>query len=322
MKKIFKLLVVFFILISISFIIIALSLKATLVQSKDITIDIKGINNVQWITGMNGVENILLSNTNNDFYVTDLEGNIYHITMNKNVYSIEESRKLGNFALGLAWANKENSELYVGISSNDWLDPGSSIFKVSSNLHNITKITSDYPGLNGLATDSEYELYITTGDFNFINPKGSLVKIGILNNETVLTQAKSANGLFYDDKENSLYYSEVYSGISKYNILNNTVSKVLGKSKIVEGFDDFCIDNSNNIWIADPPSGFIKCYIPEKKTVYHIRIKGFGVASSCRIGNINGENYIYITEIKKENSKKYDGRGVLIIPLKELMKSI
>ena len=244
MKKVIKLLVILFVLISITFIVIVLALKATLVQSKDITIDIKGLNNIQWITGMNGVENILISNTNNDFYTTDLEGNIYHVTMKENVYSIEESRKLGNFALGLAWANKDNNEFYVGISSNDWLDPGSSIFKVSSNLQNITQITSDYPGLNGLTTDSEYELYITTGDFNFFNPKGSLVKIGILNNKTILTQAKSANGLYYDDKEKSLYYSEVYSGIYKYNTLNTTVSKVLGKSKIVEGFDDFCIDNS------------------------------------------------------------------------------
>ncbi len=69
-----------------------------------------------------------------------------------------------------------------------------------------------------------------------------------------MKKAKSANGLYYDDKSDCLYYSEVYSGIYKYDILNRTESKVLGKSKIVEGFDDFCVDNNNNIWIADPPA--------------------------------------------------------------------
>lgn len=125
---------------------------------------------------------------------------------------------------------------------------------MSADLEDLTCITHNYPGSNGLATDSQGVLYITTGDFNFINPKGSLTKIGMNNNDMVLKKAKSANGLYYDDKSDCLYYSEVYSGIYKYDILNRTESKVLGKSKIVEGFDDFCVDNNNNIWIADPPA--------------------------------------------------------------------
>ncbi|HZK19975.1 MAG TPA: SMP-30/gluconolactonase/LRE family protein [Treponemataceae bacterium] len=295
---------------------------ANLEKSKNVTIDISTLGNVQWLTGITAPENILLSNTSSDFYVTDLHGFIHRVKKDEieNEYVVKDSQKIGKSALGLAWANDLNTELFVGVCLENWPKPGGSVFKMSSDLQNIERISNNYSGLNGFATDAHGELYIATSNFNMLYPKGSIINIGGKTGDTLVTKTKAVNGLFYDDKTNSLFYSEVFTGISQFDFASETSHTVLGKSKILEGFDDFCIDSQNNLWIADPPSNLIKMYWPDEKIVYHIKIEGFGVASSCRIRHENGEDYIFITELNKVNYSKTDGRGVLILPLKELVR--
>ncbi|HUV87320.1 MAG TPA: hypothetical protein VMX79_09420 [bacterium] len=52
-----------------------------------------------------------------------------------------------------------------------------------------------------------------------------------------------------------------------------------------------------------------------------------GRPSSCRIRLEDGEEVIYVTELKRRGgpasslSRKCDGRGVVVIPLKELTKA-
>lgn len=297
-----------------------LCIFANLEKSKNVTIDIATLRNVQWVTGITAPENILLSNTSSDFYVTDLNGYIHRVINDENVYIVKDSKKIGKSALGLAWANDLNTELFVGVCEENWPKPGGAVFKMSSDLQNIERISNNYSGLNGFATDAQGELYIATSNFNMLNPKGSIITIGGKTGDTLVTKTKAVNGLFYHAQTNSLFYSEVFTGISQFDFANKTSHTVLGKSKILEGFDDFCIDSQNNLWIADPPTNLLKLYRPDEKTVYHIKIEGFGVASSCRIRHENGEDYIFITELNKVNSSKTDGRGVLILPLNELLR--
>ena len=62
----------------------------------------------------------------------------------------------------------------------------------------------------------------------------------------------------------------------------------------------------------------VDIYAESKNEIIKYRVKGIGVASSCRIRIENGAEYLYVVEIKKPDSKKYDGRGVVSFPVSEL----
>jgi len=78
--------------------------------------------------------------------------------------------------------------------------------------------------------------------------------------------------------------------------------------------------------LADP-GGFLKCYDAEAGELTRYRVNGCGRPASCRIRLEGGEEVIYVTELKRRSglaaslSGKCDGRGVVVIPLKELTKA-
>jgi hypothetical protein len=90
-------------------------------------------------------------------------------------------------------------------------------------------------------------------------------------------------------------------------------------------FDDLCQDQAGNLWVADPGSGSLKEYIPGSGEVIRFKIRGIGQVSSCRIRIENGEEIIYLTELKQNPNKMlsgpFDGRGVFSMPLAELEKN-
>ena len=94
------------------------------------------------------------------------------------------------------------------------------------------------------------------------------------------------------------------------------------KTRIVEGFDDLCVDSIGRIWVGDQPNGCIKMFNPNVNIIYKISIEDIGVITSCKIRKENGEEILYITEMKKPKSKEFDGRGIIIIPLKEVIDKI
>ena len=88
-----------------------------------------------------------------------------------------------------------------------------------------------------------------------------------------------------------------------------------------EAFDDLCTDSRDRLWMTDPNRRTIKRYDPATDTLVRYHLDGFGQASSCRIRVENGEEIMYITELKspeKEGDNPYNGRGVLRVPLRSL----
>lgn len=138
-----------------------------------------------------------------------------------------------------------------------------------------------------------------------------------------LSGLSSPNGLNVGIETGNIIFSETFKGISSLDLKSNEIKKVFGKSRIVEGFDDLCLDSQGNYWVADQPNGFIKMYKPGSDKVIYFRNKAFGIASSCRIRFDEGEEMLYISEIKRNRkSKDYDGRGIIVIPVRSLYASV
>jgi len=284
------------------------------------------INNLIFVKGMNGAENIYLENDSQKFYATDCSGTVYLIDgETREDLKIIKQKKLGDeykYCLGID--KGPDNFMYVGASGKNWLKKGGAIFKMNMNLENAKKVTDYYVGMNGLCIDKKSNIYFASGNMNLINDKGKIYKMnknqkgGYDSPEILIDNLGTANGLFYDKKNDLLFYTEVFKGASVFNL--NTLKKVFlfGRTKLVEGFDDLCVDKMGNVWVGDQPDGFIKKYDPVNNTVTKYKIAGMGVASSCRIRVENGEEIIYIAEIKQPGSKKYDGRGVMSFPIKEL----
>jgi sugar lactone lactonase YvrE len=103
------------------------------------------------------------------------------------------------------------------------------------------------------------------------------------------------------------------------------VTHVLGKTGVFDFCGDLCTDASGRYWLADP-GGFLKCYDAEAGELTRYKVNRCGRPASCRIRLEDGEEVIYVTELKRRGgpaalSKKCDGRGVVVIPLKELTKA-
>ncbi len=305
--------------------LVFLAFFISLEKSERITVDEGTLSGLLWVKGMEGCENICLEKDLSGFYATDLSGSLYRAAGNPSVgYEIAEKVELGRYALGIAAGN--DGRLYAGAGGADWLKTGGSVLRMEKNALSggYEKITRDYPGLNGLCMDREGDLYFTTGNFNYIRPEGSIYKME-LNGKgeydkpvVLLSGLRSANGLYYSEKEDALFFTEVFMGVKKYVIGTGKTEKIFGKSRLIEGFDDLCIDSSGNIWVADPPSGSIKRYDSQGKKVTCYAFLDFGVASSCRTGISGGREYIFISEIRQKGSKEYDGRGVMVLPLASL----
>ena len=282
--------------------------------------------NINFIEGMKGCENLHLSKNSLDIFVTDLTGKLYLIsgTSHENL-NVVKLLRINDYVLGI----DEGSDkyLYVLSSSKEWLKKGGGINKIDVNLGKQEKITFDFAGVNGLAIDNQNNIYFTVGNMNMLKPKGAIYIMKALENNKYDTpiifieNLKSPNGLFYDKKNNSLIFTEVFSGVKSINLENNKIKSIFGKTRLIEGFDDLCVDSKGNYWVADQPNGFIKMYNSHLNQVKRFLFKEFGVASSCRIRIDDGKEFIYVTEIKKnKNSKEYDGRGVIIIPIDLLLK--
>jgi sugar lactone lactonase YvrE len=316
MKKIFILINLLLIIISCS----ALPVKTFVLNTTE-------NNEIVFVKGMSGCENLLLLNDSNAFYVTDLSGYVYMIdgTSIKD-FKIIKQLKLSDYALGIDIG--KDGYLYVGASVADWINKGGPVYRINKNLDAYKKITDDIPGLNGLTIDNSGNIYIATGNMKFGNPKGAILKIENNNGiygypEIFIPDLKSANGLYFNPADNCMIFTEVFNGVKKVNLDSKKINKIFGKTRIVEGFDDVCIDKSGNYWVADQPNGFIKMYDPKTGMVYRFIFKDIGIASSCRIRIHNDREYLYVTEIKtNKNSNAYDGRGIIIIPVDILLNKI
>lgn len=287
---------------------------------------INDLKSYQFIQGMKGAENLFLPTNSSKVYVTDLNGNIYLLDKNSNgILEVKTSYNIGKYALGIILG--KDGYLYVNASQRGkkgWLKHGGEVYKIDTELKSHKKITTSYKGINGLTIDPQGDLYFSIGDLEFLFPDGAIYKM-LYNSELeqygqpklFLDNLGSANGIFYSTFYDSLLFTETFSKLSKINMRTNKVSKVLGKTKIIEGFDDLCVDSKGRIWVAEPVGGFLKMYNPQNQKVTRFLINGLGVASSCGIRIEDGEEYIYVTE--REIKDNDDGRGIIVLSIDELL---
>lgn len=286
----------------------------------------KDYKSLQFIQGMKGAENIFLVPDFSRIYVTDLSGVVYLLDENdKGLISIIQSLKIGNFATGVVQG--QDGFLYVNGSEHGmagWLEHGGEVYQVDKELKAYKKITGKFKGINGLSIDAVGNLYFTTGDLEFFFPDGALYKMAYNQElkqydapELFIDKLGSANGIFYSEFYNSLVLTETFKKVSSINLKTRESELIFGKSKMIEGFDDLCVDSSGRIWAAEPIGGFLKMYDPKNQKLIRFHIKGLGLASSCRIREKNNKAFIFITE--REVDQKNDGRGLIVLSIKELL---
>lgn len=280
-----------------------------------------------FIDKMKGSENLYLYNNSLDLLVTDLSGHISKISGNSlHNLQVVKSVKLNFYTLGVV--SGANRKVYVLTNNKNWPRLGGELISLDSNFKNQASIKKDISGVNGMTIDKDSNIYFVTGNMSLYKPRGSIYKLEYKNGtykepQIFQDSLKSPNGLFYSDKENKLIFTEVFRGVKSISLKDKKIQSIFGKSQTVEGFDDLCMDSKGNYWVADPPFGFIKMYNPISQKIYRFELREFGVASSCKVRFHESKEYIYITEMRKSKwSLGFDGRGVIVLPLEELMRFI
>jgi len=254
-----------------------------------------------------GCENLYLEPESLRIYVTDRRGNIHLVDgPSRGALRVVKSAALGrSSAFGVT--ESPYGILYVAACDGEWQEAG-----------------------GGIALDGRGNLFFAVSNASFLDGKGAIYRMrrlrggGYAAPKVFLPDRRCADGVYYAAEEGRVYFTETFSGVSAFDPRTTGVEAVLGKTSVVEAFDDLCVDASGGLWLADAAGGFIKYYDAGKKELTKYKIRGFGRPSSCRIRREGGEEVLYVTEIKKGRglggllSKNYDGRGVAVIPAKAL----
>lgn len=281
---------------------------------------------VSLIEGMRGAENIYMPADSSRIYVTDLSGMVYLLDDNEQgKLEVQASLKVGNTALGIA--EGKDGYLYVNASEHDtdnWLTLGGALYQVDKELRSAMRVSGDYPGINGLTRGPEGALYFATGNLRMFSPRGALYKLEFdavqhqySAPQPLLLDIGSANGMLYHEHSQELLFSETFSKVSSFDLATQSTSELFGKTRLVEGFDDLCVDSKGRIWVTEPVAGFLKMYERDSMKLTRIRVDGLGVASSCATAMRWGEEHIFVTE--REINNNDDGRGLAVIPIRLLL---
>lgn len=292
------------------------------IAQKTVKLSLNEIKNSRFIIGMQGAENLCLDRQSMSVYVSDIAGYITLLDGNSfKDLKIIKSVKKGQMIFGLAKSN--NNYLYAGICNYDvegWKEKGGGIYRLSQDLETSTKITTDYPGINGITIDNNSQLYFASSNFNFVNPKGDIYKIDLNNSiqpSIYIKNAGLANGLCFDSKSNLIYYTDTLKGVYSFTSKKNDLVKIFKPQSFMGAIDDIGTDSKGRLWITEPGSSFIQCFDPISKKLVRFIINDIGQTSSCRVRSENGEDVLYVTELKI-SKKEYDGRGLVIIPVKSI----
>ncbi|MEA3434893.1 MAG: SMP-30/gluconolactonase/LRE family protein [Thermodesulfobacteriota bacterium] len=299
------------------------------IEEDTVTISLEELDRAVFVQGMNACENLYVDKETMRVYVTDLGGSLHLLDgESREQLKIVKSLKMGQFGLGID--KGPDGSLYVGFSQYDtqgWIEQGGAIYRVDPELHQPVKLTTDYPTMNGLACDSAGRCYFASSNFDFFHPKGNVYMMQIAPNgsysepEIFLQDIGLANGLHYNTQENRMYLSDTLETVSSFIPGEQRLEVIYRKTKYMESTDDICTDHQGNLWMSDPFESTLKQYNPKTKQLVRYDIEGIGQTSACGIREEDGEEVLYITEIKTKRapmSDVYDGRGLLIVPVNSL----
>jgi hypothetical protein len=276
-----------------------------------------------------GCENLYLEPASLRVYVTDCWGNVHLVDgPSRAALRVVKSAKLTDGrACGID--RGPGGFLYVAACDGDRRRPTGGIFKVNERLERAIKIAGDYPGLKGLALDDRGNIYFAAGNMSFLNGRGAIYemrrrKSGRYRDARIfLPDRRCVCGVFYDARRGRICFTEMFSGLAAFRPGFMAVTRVLDKAAVFDFYGDSCVDASGGYWLADP-GGFLKRYDAEKRELVRYKIKGCGRPASCRIRREDGEEIIYVTELKRRGGPaslllgKCDGRGPVAIPLRAL----
>jgi sugar lactone lactonase YvrE len=276
-----------------------------------------------------GCENLCLEPASLRVYVTDCWGNVHLVDgPSRAALRVVKSAKLTDGrACGID--RGPGGFLYVAACDGDRRRPTGGIFKVDRGLRGAIKIAGDYPGLNGLALDGRGDIYFAASNMSFLNGRGAIYemrrrKSGRYREAAVfLPEMGCVDGVFYDAGRGRICFTERYSGLATFRPGFMAVTRVLDKAAVFDFYGDSCVDAGGDYWLADP-GGFLKRYDAGKRELTRYKIKGCGRPASCRMRVEDGEEIVYVTELKRRGgpasllSTKCDGRGLVAIPLKAL----
>ncbi len=303
-----------------------------------IELSMEDLDGLTLIRGMAGFD-MHLDPSSMKIYVSSFEDGAYVYMIDGKEHQdmhLVRALKISN-GLGLGITMGPDSSLIVGCSANDWEDwykNGGALYKVDPSLNKAEQLSAFFPGLNDVSFDGKDHLYFATINRSKIRPSGAvycLVQDSAGNwtePELVLENVKGSSALFFDTISEELCIAEKYSGIVSFNTVTKKSTTVVKKSKWLELFCCFCKDSQGNFWMADAGSGFVKMYNPDREKVFRFAIDGIGSISSCKIRKENGEDILYALEISEDPSfkraigKECDGRGIFIVPVRNLLKYI
>lgn len=297
-------------------------------RTQTIKIDTTDNDSITFIQKMESCENIYLPVGSSEVYVTDLHGSLYLLD-GKNHSSLEIIKEVnyGKYMLGVVGNNDD--KIFAVEGKQKWLSEGGRIRVFDNGLNSLGVIAEGYPGINGMTMDNDHNIYFATGNMNPFKTDGAIYRMLLSDEgtyghpEVYINTEGSANGIFYNEIDKSIVFTETFSGVNKIDMTGKNVELVFGKSRLVEAFDDLCVDSNGNYWVADTPTGFIKMYNPRTKNVTRFIFKDVGIASSCKTRVENGKEILYITEIsKRRGNLKHNGRGIIIVPVDYLLNKI
>ncbi len=303
------------------------------VRTKTVAVDFGDLDGAVVVDVGTGCENLYLEPASLKLYVTDCWGNVHLVDgPSREALRVVKSAKVGDGkASGID--RGPGGFLYVAARDDDRLGAGGGIFRVDRGLESAVKIAGDFAGLNGLASDGRGDLYFAVSNMSFVNGKGAIYKIarrpggGYDEPEVFLRDLRCVDGVYYDARESRVCFTDAFDGVSTvepgFRPNFTDVTNVLAKRGVFDFFDGLCTDAAGNFWLADP-CGFLKRFNAGTRELTRYKISGCGRPSSCRVRSEGGEEVIYVTELKRAGglagflSKRCDGRGVVVIPLKEL----
>jgi sugar lactone lactonase YvrE len=298
------------------------------VNERTVSVLFESLPGAIFIKGMKGCENLYLDNTSQRVYVTDLNGYIHLLNGTSwKTLKLVKSKKVAAFAMGIA--KGPDKQLYFNAceSPGSWDKEGGAVWRMDMELNSPVKLTGNYQCINGLAIDKGGNLYFASGNAKILHPDGNIFRAKLSANgsltkpDVFLAHVGWANGLYFSPEENRLYFSNTIEGCFSFDPESPKVNAVYYKTKIMESIDDLCTDTSGRIWMTDPGKSAVKMFNPENRHLTRYIIKGIGQTSSVRIRKEQGGEILYITELKQKTelmSPVFDGRGVIVIPLKSL----